>query len=407
MDMHEKPDAPRPCLNSIPAELKVVPQWVAWKWAPDKTKSRWTKKPVCCANGRVVDCNGSANRCSFGEAASYYERTARVDGIGFVFTEKDSFAGVDLDGCIESATGVLKPWAAEIVRELDSYTEISPSGRGLKIFLRGQLPRKGRNRTGPVEMYSGWRYFTVTGLHLEGTLRQVAERQVQLPELHKRLFPDFSRDGAPTTAAPNLHLSDEEILKRAKRSRNGREFAQLWDGDIAGYHSHSEADLALCGMLASWTGPDEARVERLMGLSVLGQRDKWQKMQDYRERTISIAVWNQRTFFGVADEGDAGMLTRIKQESQDKQEYSGFMNTDDASRRGGVVTPTEHDKQESCIAIAHADNNRDTSCAKECLNLLAHFGLHPTARPTSSSRRCLPMLKLAATISRKAGPQCS
>ena len=89
-------------------------------------------------------------------------------GIGFVFTPEDDLCGVDLDGCLDPETGEIEPWAWEIIEELDSYTEISPSGTGVHILVRGELP-EGRNRKGRFETYDRGRYFTVTGKHLAGT----------------------------------------------------------------------------------------------------------------------------------------------------------------------------------------------------------------------------------------------
>jgi primase-polymerase (primpol)-like protein len=91
-------------------------------------------------------------------------------GIGFVFTPEDDLCGVDLDGCLDPETGEIEGWAQEIIEELDSYTEISPSGTGVHVLVRGTLPA-GRNRKGRFEAYDRGRYFTVTGRHLAGTPR--------------------------------------------------------------------------------------------------------------------------------------------------------------------------------------------------------------------------------------------
>jgi primase-polymerase (primpol)-like protein len=60
-------------------------------------------------------------------------------GVGVVFhATLNMFAGVDLDVCRNPTTGVLVPWAQSIVRAFDSYTEVSPSGTGVKILVRGK-----------------------------------------------------------------------------------------------------------------------------------------------------------------------------------------------------------------------------------------------------------------------------
>ena len=94
-------------------------------------------------------------------------------------------------------------------------------------------------------------------------------------------------------------LDDAVLLDRARDARNGARFTRLWNGDWSGYASQSEADSALCFMLAFWTGRDAGRIDRLFRRSGL-MRDKWEKRDDYREKTIENAcqitseVWDPR-----------------------------------------------------------------------------------------------------------------
>jgi primase-polymerase (primpol)-like protein len=62
-------------------------------------------------------------------------------GVGFVFSSDDPYVGIDLDGCRNPQTGYIEPWALEIVRRLNSYTEISRSGTGLHIIAKGRCLR--------------------------------------------------------------------------------------------------------------------------------------------------------------------------------------------------------------------------------------------------------------------------
>ena len=183
-----------------------------------------------------------------------------------MFTPEDDLCGVDLDKCLDPETGEIEGWAQEIIEELDSYTEISPSGTGVHILVRGELP-EGRNRKGRFEAYDRGRYFTVTGKHLSGTPQSIESRQEELQGVVRRVFGEASANGhtKPVAAAELVDngLSDEEIIRKALAASNGERFSRLWDGDTDGYGSHSEADLALCGMLAFWTGGDAARIDTL------------------------------------------------------------------------------------------------------------------------------------------------
>ena len=86
-----------------------------------------------------------------------------------------------------------------------------------------------------------------------------------------------------------VDLDDQELLDRAMRARNGSDFAALWDGRWQDrYGSQSEADLALCSLLAFWTGRNPDRIDRMFRASGL-MRPKWER-DDYRQRTLDAAI---------------------------------------------------------------------------------------------------------------------
>ena len=148
-------------LDKIPPELKAFPQWVCY---------RSNKIPVNPKTGDNAKADDPGTWSEFDHAVRYWEahRSNGIAGIGFEFSPGDPYTGVDLDKCRKPETGEIEPWALEIVRHLNSYTEVSPSGTGLHIWIKGKLP-PGARRKGKVEMYDTARYFTVTGHHLEGT----------------------------------------------------------------------------------------------------------------------------------------------------------------------------------------------------------------------------------------------
>ena len=116
--------------------------------------------------------------------------------------------------------GVIEEWAWELVKRLNSYTEYSPSGTGLHIFVKGQLPEKGRKKEidkatrQAVELYQAGRYFTVTGEAL-GDCRTIEPRQKELDEL----WADFFPVEAPRTAtAPPIPLYGNDYLAEGLRT---------------------------------------------------------------------------------------------------------------------------------------------------------------------------------------------
>jgi len=273
----------------IPAVLRRQPQWVCWR--TEDRDGEATKVPIDAQTGVYASVAEPATWTDFATAQQYARDTPGIAGVGFVFTGDDPYAGVDLDDCRDPATGDIADWAVAVLRQLDSYTERSPSDTGFHVIVEGTVP-DGGVRAGHLELYDENRYFTVTGERVPGAPRRVAERSEALCAIHREYFAeaddgDAEADGA--SKRPGVALSDEELLAKARNAANGEKFRALWNGDTAGYPSHSEADLALCTLLAFWTGGDAERIERLFNRSGL-VRAKWRDRPDYRERTIRTAI---------------------------------------------------------------------------------------------------------------------
>jgi putative DNA primase/helicase len=140
--------------ESIPEELRVRPQWVVWKAVGDKPD----KVPYSARTGRKASSSDLLTWSTFEEALEAYEN-GDFAGLGFVFSSADPYTGIDLDNCVDE-NGEIALWALEIVRYFDSYTELSATGSGLHIIVRGNVPNR---RKDEIEVYSSKRFFTVTG----------------------------------------------------------------------------------------------------------------------------------------------------------------------------------------------------------------------------------------------------
>jgi len=276
-----------------PPELAQRPQWVAWRYVQRPGEPKPTKVPYNARTGRAASTTDPQTWSSYLEACSYAE--GHADGIGYVLSEDDPYVGVDLDHCRDPESGSIEMWAKVIVRRLASYTEISPSQTGLRIFVKGELPPYGRHK-GQIEVYSKARFMTVTGMRYLATSSTINQRQDELATWHREVFGE-----KPVLTVVNGHarapteLADTELLTVAQRANNGGRFLALWNGDYSGYGSQSEADLALVNLLAFYCGPDQARIERLFELSGL-MREKWERA-DYRTWTISKALEGRTEYY--------------------------------------------------------------------------------------------------------------
>jgi putative DNA primase/helicase len=271
----------------IPDDLTALPRWVIWKL--EERDGKLTKIPYRAADHHLPASSTDPTTWGSFSAALATMEDGKSDGVGFVLG--DGFTGVDLDDCRDPQTGVIADWAQTITTTLNSYTEISPTGTGLKIFTAGTLPPGGR-RKGLIEMYPGDRYFTVTGWHLRGTPTTVEPRQAQLAGLHAEIFGTNGTKTIVHRPAGPVDVDDVQLLDRARRAKNGDRFDALFAGDWSDFQSRSEADLALASRLAFWTGNDHARIDRLFRLSGL-MREKWDSRrgsQTYGDITIEKAI---------------------------------------------------------------------------------------------------------------------
>jgi putative DNA primase/helicase len=257
-------------VEGIPAALRAERRWVVWKYewreAKDAKPGQWTKTPyVATDTERKADSTDPTTWRPFADALAAYE-DGKCDGIGFVLG--DGWVGFDSD----------HGGASEHVELLNTYTEYSPSGAGgVHALCRGTKPGP-KCRVANLELYDRGRYLTVTGHHVDGTPATVEERTAEVAALYARLFPGGNGNASPTTTPSSSRLPDDTLIARASTAlKSGAKFTKLWAGDTTGYDSHSEADLALCSMLAFWTNRDAAQMDRLFRRSRL-MRDKWNRV---------------------------------------------------------------------------------------------------------------------------------
>ncbi len=260
--------------EGVPHELRAIPQWVAWRLAAPKESGKKPRKiPIAPFTATNASSTDAKTWGTFSEACAC-ALAHRLAGVGFVLNAS-GIAGLDLDKCRDAVTGAIEPWAQEIVQRFHSYSEVSPSGTGLRIVVRGTLPR-GRRRKGPIEVYDNERFLTITGHRLADAPEEIAARQEELDDLvteisgKAKAMPKLAARELPQSAT----ASDDQVLERARRGRNRVKFNELYSGGLAGYNSTSEADAALLHMLAFWTGGDATRMDRMFRTSGR-MRDKW------------------------------------------------------------------------------------------------------------------------------------
>ena len=289
-------------ISGIPDELKGYPQWVVWRFEQHKGDKKPRKVPYspltgCKTGTRQQDSHKWGTIEQAIQAAKTYQ--GRFNGIGFVFSQEDPFVGVDLDHCVTD--GEPSELARTIIEKLHSFTEISPSGTGLHIFVKGKKPgnRCKRNLGGDqsIEVYDKERFFTVTGRRVTDTSPLINQDQEAFEGIYQEYVEQLTSNNPPPVRQAVLvepvNLSDQELLDKISQSEKGAEFDRLFSGDMSAFgNDHSSADMSLCGRLAWWTNKDPERIDRLFRLSGL-MREKWdskRKDTTYGQITINKAI---------------------------------------------------------------------------------------------------------------------
>ncbi|MGD0274603.1 MAG: hypothetical protein ABSB79_00880 [Syntrophales bacterium] len=290
--------------SGIPAILKDVPQWLCWR--KEVRDGKETKVPYQ-ANGQYAKTNDPATWMDYQTVESALNNGAGFDGIGFVLTPNDPFVGIDLDHCrCPAFDDVILPWAREIIDGISSYTEASPSGHGIRIFVKNvTLPPKGRKK-GDIEIYESGRYLTVTGHRIPGTPEDIQERTDAVLALHRKIFEDKGQDKSPEVMARSGE-SVQARLQQAFAAKTGDKIKSLYQGVWTDHPSQSEADLALCCHLAFWLNNDPNLIDAAFRSSGLF-REKWDKKhfsngQTYGQSTIMRAIENTTETYRASNQG--------------------------------------------------------------------------------------------------------
>jgi hypothetical protein len=310
--------------ESIPVELRAIPQWVTWRYEVPEDRDGWTKIPYKLKNRKASSTDPTTWRTFEDTLAAY--RAGGWDGIGLIHLPDNHLTGIDLDKCRDPETGIVEECALEIVSKLDTYTEISPSGTGLRIYARGQKPDRERSRRGRVEIYDGiqadgkpgGRFLTLTGHRLPNAPAEIRDRQEAITAVyHEHLTKPTQKkrkrkqsteqrelhesNGQPNEAAAAFTAiagdGDLDLLNSA-RARFGLKFIKLFDsGDISDYitegkKDHSAADAGLIRHLFTAGAVTASRLDRLFRKSKL-YRPKWDEKRGattYGARTIKLIL---------------------------------------------------------------------------------------------------------------------
>lgn len=275
--------------ENLPKELKENALFCLWKY--EMRNGRKTKVPYQ-TNGKRAD---SSNKACFSDFDTVANLTQSYDGIGMGMFQP--FVAVDIDHCVDG--GKLSDMATDIVETLNSYTEYSPSESGVRIVAKADTLSYDKvkyyinNQKIGLEVYVAGmtnKFVTLTG----NTICEapIAERTNEIMAILDKYMQKPVVALNPKKIVGS-YLSDESIIEKSAKSKQGEKFSALWNGEFE--TSHSEADQALCAVLAFWCSGDTEQMDRLFRKSKL-YREKWER-NDYREMTLQKALMQTKEFY--------------------------------------------------------------------------------------------------------------
>jgi len=272
----------------FPQQLRDQKQWVLWKFEEVPGKLKPTKVPYK-AIGQKAASTRPEDWNTFEECKKLLD-TKEFDGLGYVFSSQ--VVGIDLDHCFK-IDGSLKGWAEEILKNFPGYVEYSPSGTGLHDLLicdvdftgaKAYMVTQEGEEDGDIERYCKSRYFTVTGNIYNNRNSLNSCDKEKFLTWHQSLIKDKPVE-ITTCNYDDLVPEDKKIIEVACRSKNGKKFSDLYQGNWQQYfNSQSEADMSFVGMLTFFCRNNPVIINRIFRTSGL-MRDKWNR-QDYRDEMI-------------------------------------------------------------------------------------------------------------------------
>lgn len=288
--------------DSIPDDLKVLDQWILWKYdiRSQSEKFTLTKVPYHYSTEYQAKSTDSKTWTSF---ENIIKSKPENFGLGFVFSKDNDILGIDIDNCVinDGEKKRIPENVKEFVKQIETYKEVSISHTGIHIIGRGQLPNKGKGRkfnnlfadSIHVEMYQQARYFTVSTRSLSecSDILNIQDAIDKLVKMHedKTKTSDPPKNTPKTKPNPTSNIPENQLLDKIRKSDQGRKFTNLFDtegGWEQEYPSQSEADLGLTCILCWWTGHDRNKTESMFRQSKL-YREKYER-DDYRN-----GLWTQ------------------------------------------------------------------------------------------------------------------
>lgn len=272
--------------------------------------NRLTKRLASATTGHFIPPDPAYGVRDIERAFRAFESNANAIGIGVILGGGSGLICVDFDHALDPFDG-WHPSLLDWIKMSGSFAEVSSSGEGVHLFVaesnaETDYPNRGRRSYNGlhIERYSSKRYISLTFDQFPESGDEIANGCLVLSDIESAIGETSDKDALASVGlassveeipyprmAGKPELPDQHIVSICRRASNRNKFNALFDkGDLSYFDGdHSRADQALIGMIAFYA-QNAVQVERIFGMSALGQRDKWHAREDYRIRCISFAI---------------------------------------------------------------------------------------------------------------------
>jgi primase-polymerase (primpol)-like protein len=239
--------------KDVPPELIALPRWTVWKYGPSEDPNKKPRKVILDVHtGMHASVTNPATWCSFEDAVRRLEDGC-YEGLVFTICKEDGYVFIDLDDCRNDSNKLNKP-AKEALDLFKSYSEVSPSDKGIHIVIKGKKPGD-KCKVDGIEIYDA-HFMVVTGRWMSscGT-REIENRQEQLEQFYRKyLDPELTGKGKGKGngnghgQSESEQIVEEPIPEDKLNQLLENEMARaIWEGTTNGrYPSQSAADWHIC-----------------------------------------------------------------------------------------------------------------------------------------------------------------
>ena len=314
-----------PVKETLPPELLELKQFILW-YEEDKggKKTKIPAAPWKTGHWKATSATDPANWTDF-DTAEKYANEKEGYGIGFSFKENGGIVGIDLDGCIEE--GKLNSFAMGVIKETNSYTELSPSEKGLHVFVKGEVADK-VVKDEKIEIYAQDRYFTLTGRKCLDTPCVLNPAQDFLDEMFAKYYktpPTVTLDKESENNIPIVTLLDVSAFRRHGKqlqgthpvhgSETGMNFSVHEEKNVWHCYRHKTGGgpLSLLGMLKGIVKCEECVPGRIRGeefkkimniAKVEIPSFEWEEEKGITDKAVTDAILEKHHFYCEKEDPD-------------------------------------------------------------------------------------------------------